>query len=121
VEIVYTPRKGGTLYIGSGPGDWRSYPHIDRNDILKGYYDFWERGDLQGRSDIDVIDRRWAGLKEYNSANASVYWAIRRLKSRGLIRRLERRHTALQLTASGIETARALALQELEERPASRV
>jgi len=52
------------------------------------------------------------GAKEYNSANASVYRAINRLESRGLIRRLEESGTRLQLTDSGVAVARQLVLEE---------
>ena len=84
----------------------RSYPHVTRKGILIGYYGFWER------TSKELIDRRKIGAKDYNSANASVYRAINRLESRGLIRRLEESGTRLQLTDSGVAVARQLVLEE---------
>jgi hypothetical protein len=108
LEVIWTPRRGGILFAGRDANlNLDNPPHLSRKRILESFYGFWTR-----ETPTEVIDRAREGAKRYNSANASVYRAIRRLETRGLIRRMEGDGTQLQLTDSGIQTAQALALLE---------
>lgn len=89
------------------PGD---VSHITRNDILIGFFGLslrkyrfngWVTDEDTGRIN------RASDPSRYNGANATLYRAVRRLESRGLIRRMSKRN-GLQLTEKGIAVAKSL-------------
>jgi hypothetical protein len=80
--------------------------HITRNDVLTGFFNLTMRK--------HQISKAAAGRSRYNSANASLYRAIKRLENRGLILRMSKRRGGMQLTDKGIAVANSLLAAQAE-------
>jgi hypothetical protein len=101
----------GVIKADSKPVEATNVAHVTRQEILVNYFKLsWRKKRFMNwvtDLDTDRIDAE-SDPARYNRANATLYRAIRRLETRGLIRRMNRLRAGLQLTEKGIVVAAKL-------------